>query len=168
MAVERTASPARPAAVYRLRAARPEDARFLWEWANDGEVRRQAFHAEPIPWESHTAWYAAKLSHADCLIAVLESSDGTPVGQIRFDRTPEGIEVDVSVASLLRGRGIGAELLRQGLEQGRSRWPAGTSVVARVLDDNARSRRLFERLGFVWKGMKTRDGKPYHHLERPL
>ncbi len=152
---------------HRLRPALPADARRFWDWANDAKTRRLAFHSEPIAWEPHAAWYSAKLASRDALIAILESKEGVPVGQIRFDRTPEGLEIDLFIEADARGRGLGTELLRQGLRQARSRWTAGT-VIAKVLAENDRSKRLFERAGFLSTGSGTLNGKTYHRLERPL
>lgn len=152
---------------HRLRPALQADARLVWDWANDEETRRLAFHSEPIAWEPHAAWYSAKLASPDALIAILESPEGVPVGQIRFNRTPEGLEVDLSVAAAARSRGLGSELLRQGLRQARGRWRAGT-VIAKVLTENDRSKRLFERAGFLSTGSGTLNGKSYYRLERPL
>ncbi len=153
--------------MHRLRPALPSDAKLLWDWANEAQTRRVAFHSEPIAWESHVAWYSAKLSSPDALIAILESPEGIPIGQIRFDRTPEGLEIDLSVVAAARSRGLGIELLRQGLGQARSRWTAGT-VIAKMLMENDRSKRLFERSGFVAAGSGTLNGKTYYRLERPL
>jgi len=152
----------------RLRPARPEDAELVWRWANDPAVRAMAFTSEPILWDAHAAWYAAKLADPRCRVAILETTDGVPLGQIRFDEGPQGLEVDVSVASMWRGQGLGRVLLTQGLEAAARRWPMGTSVVAKILIDNQASVSLFERCGFIRKGTDSFQGKRFHWLERVL
>lgn len=152
----------------RLRRATPQDARLLWQWANDPEVRRQAFDSAPIPWESHAAWYAGKLGDTRSLLSILEMPDGTPIGQIRFDQRSDGLEVDLSVSPTHRGRGIGCLLITRGLQAAAQRWPAGTTIMAKVLDGNQSSRRVFEASGFVAKGTRTFNEKAYHQLERTL
>lgn len=153
---------------YRIRPATAEDAPLLWQWANDPEVRRQAFHSEAIPWTSHLAWYAGKLADSRCLVAILETDHGATAGQIRFEEVPEGLAVDLSVAPTRRGQGIGRVVLLQGLELAAQRWAKGTAVLANVLAGNARSRRVFEACGFVRKGTGMRQGKLFDRLERLL
>lgn len=155
------------AAAYRFRRADPEDVRLLWEWANDSEVRANAFHSAPIPWESHVAWYREKLADARCLMAIFEDR-GRAVGHIRLEQRPDGLEVTLSVAREQRGQGIGQELLRQGLRAARGRWPAGTLVIANVLQGNAPSARLFTEAGFQMKGTGIRMEKPYQRFECTL
>lgn len=153
---------------YQLRRASKQDAHLLWEWANDPVVRGQAFHPAPIPWETHEQWLDSRLESPTCLMAILETATGMPVGQIRFDQVAEGVEVDLSVAAAHRGQGLGHDLLRHGLEEARTRWPAGTRVIAKVLRDNARSMWVFERCGFLSRGLRFSQGKSYHYLERML
>jgi len=152
----------------RLRAAGPEDATLLWDWANDSDTRAQAFRSEPISWESHRAWYAEKLADARTFIGIFESSEGCPLGQIRFDEGPEGVEVDVAIAPSWRGKGLAQGLVRHGLAVAARCWPVGTIVVAKVLTGNQCSYRLFTRCGFVDKGIQTSHGKTYAQLEGVL
>lgn len=164
-------TPARTAATMRacrLRPATAQDAALLWEWANDPEVRRRSFSPEPIAWESHQRWYAAKLTDAHTLIAILEAGDGYPLGQIRFEREPEHIEIDVTVAPGWRGQGIGRELLKRGLEAAARRWRAGTRLIAKVLPSNTASLRLFEDAGFVARGLRMAHDVSYYYFERAL
>lgn len=152
----------------RLRPAREGDVQQFWVWANDPEARSQAFHSETVPWETHAAWYRAKLADPHCFMAILEASDGTPIGQIRFDEGPVGLEVDLSVSVPHRGQGVGQRLLTEGLAAVAERWPAGTTIVAKVLRSNPRSLALFTRCGFVSKGIRMLQGRAFHQLERAL
>jgi spore coat polysaccharide biosynthesis predicted glycosyltransferase SpsG len=43
-----------------LRKATREDSYQLWRLANDIEVRRNSFNPEPIPYEQHLRWFAAR------------------------------------------------------------------------------------------------------------
>lgn len=151
---------------YRLRAATGADARRLWEWANDPSVRRQAFHEAQIPWETHQTWFGRKLADPEaCLLAILESSDGSAVGQIRFDRGDEGLEIDIAINPAYRGKRLGRELLRQGLRHAQAKWVRGTRVIAHVLDGNAASTRLFAESGFVSAGRRRLHGKACERWE---
>ena len=45
-----------------LRRAGPDDCATLWEWANDPLTRAQSFSPTAIPWDSHVAWFEARLA----------------------------------------------------------------------------------------------------------
>jgi RimJ/RimL family protein N-acetyltransferase len=153
---------------WRLRPATALDSDLLLSWANDPDVRQQAFSVAAIPRSTHEAWFAARLRDEGCLIGVLEGLDGTPVGQVRFETTTDGVAVDISVDPAHRGRGIGRELLLRGLDAVGQRWPHGTRVVARVLTSNLPSCRMFEACGFVSTGIFADDGKQFARFERRI
>lgn len=99
-----------------LRPARIEDARLLWEWANDPDVRAASFSSASISWEEHLTWFRDKLRQDGCLILIGQDQEGDPVGQIRFDATVDGdFEVGVSVVKAKRGHGLASELIRHGV-----------------------------------------------------
>lgn len=151
----------------RARRVKSEDARLLWEWANDPEVRASAFHSAPIPWETHLAWLARRLADPDCVIVLIHDDSDTPVGQVRFEGDGHEAIVDISVAPVMRGQGKGTAVLRLGLSllfEDR-RWQR---VQAWVKADNTASQKTFVRAGFHCTGEKEmHDGKVIgYHLVR--
>jgi UDP-2,4-diacetamido-2,4,6-trideoxy-beta-L-altropyranose hydrolase len=146
-----------------LRRATADDSRLLWEWANDPAVRSSSFSPSPILWETHQAWFADKLRQEKCLILIAEDEEGSPVGQIRFDTRPDGdCEVDVSVAPAKRGQGLGATLIRRGVETAlkEERCPGVHAFVRR---NNDASRRAFESAGFSNLGEEDVNGHSALH-----
>lgn len=51
---------------YYLRAVEEADRELLFEWANDGETRRESFSQAPITWEEHAAWFARTQADEAC------------------------------------------------------------------------------------------------------
>ena len=148
----------------RLRPAREDDARLLWEWANDSEVRAASFSPAPIPWETHLAWFTRKMQDRRCFIFVAEDEKGKSVGQIRFDLTPEGtFEIGVSVAKASRGRGLASILIKLGLEAIRSKV-GERPVHAFVKTHNQASIKAFEKAGFRHIGNAEVRGNAASHL----
>jgi UDP-2,4-diacetamido-2,4,6-trideoxy-beta-L-altropyranose hydrolase len=137
----------------RLRGARPDDVRLLWEWANDPEVRAASFSSAPIPWETHVAWFAEKIDRSGSLIFIAEDEGGTPFGQIRFDLKGGEAELNLSLAKEKRGMGLAVPLIEAG-----TREILGCTecerVHAYVKPQNAASARAFERAGFVRVGVE--------------
>jgi mycothiol synthase len=89
---------------------------------------------------------------------VAVDADGTPVGYLEYEVTPEPLEVAVfpNVVPRLWGRGVNAWLLRFG--EGRAGTylasrPAGSQAIVRVgrFANNEPARRLFEALGYRYE-----------------
>jgi RimJ/RimL family protein N-acetyltransferase len=130
--------------VFALRPANADDAELLWLWRNDPTTRTQSRNTDPIAWRDHSRWFAETLAIPSTRLMIADRN-GTPAGMIRFDRLDdgEGVQVNISVAPDLRGRGVGRAMLVAAC--------AGVEgqVMASVREDNERSRRLFERCGFT-------------------
>ncbi|MEX1027537.1 MAG: UDP-2,4-diacetamido-2,4,6-trideoxy-beta-L-altropyranose hydrolase [Candidatus Paceibacterota bacterium] len=134
-----------------LRQANDNDRQLYFDWANDPEVRQNSLCSEKIEWQSHCQWFDGQLNSADARLLVALREE-TPVGQIRFNRTPEDEwNVGFSVCGAARGTGVGKELVRLG-----SAWmdhEALAPLVATVKADNHASALCFSRLG--WETMPT-------------
>ena len=136
-----------------LRDVAADDSRLLWEWRNAPDVRAAAFNSEPIPWEQHEKWFAAMITDSHRLLYVAEL-DGEPVGQVRFDLDTDRTVADISVmlSAAVRGRGLGTELVRTGVERARSDVTELKAVRAYVRNTNEPSLRMFARAGFAALG----------------
>ncbi len=131
-----------------LRPAENADCELLFHWANDPVTRDNAFSSRPIPWEDHASWFSRRLADPDCLIFLAQGWDGLPIGQIRFDHSAGAAIIDFSLDVGLRGLGLGAELLRLGLEAVQRAWGPAITVVGRVKRGNKASAVSFLRVGF--------------------
>ena len=104
-----------------LRKATLEDAELLFSWANDMDVRRNAFQQQDIMWEEHAAWMHKKLGDENCHIYIaridmthvsdeLEGAERIhifdspptvaserPIGQVRLDVKDGRAEIDYSI-----------------------------------------------------------------------
>lgn len=97
---------------------------------------------------THRAWFRKRLRDLEnCRLYVVETVDGLPVGQVRFERTAAGWELHYALDSRLRGRGLGVPLLRTALEAARRAGPM-QGLFGRVKPENHASRKVFLTLGF--------------------
>ncbi len=146
------------AGIIDLQPVREEDARLLWEWANDPSVRSVSFTRDPIAWEDHLRWFDAKRKDAACLFYIARDDAGEPLGQIRFEAREDEAEVSVSLDARHRGRGQGSALILAG-----SRKVFDTSRVrtlhAYIKDGNEPSVRAFTKAGYVFEAMATVRGQ---------
>jgi UDP-2,4-diacetamido-2,4,6-trideoxy-beta-L-altropyranose hydrolase len=162
--------------VLRLRRARIDDMRLLWEWANDPDVRAASFSSATIPWETHVAWFTEKLGldvkvtpekprpeekpgRKRSLILIAENENATPLGQIRFDVRQDGEwEVDVSVDQSMRRRGMASQIIRLGV-QTLVKESGNVRVHAFVKAENVASVKAFERASFMRMRTDTETGR---------
>jgi len=164
----RVVSIMRGALTLRLRPAREEDRRLLWEWANDPEVRGASFSPDPIPWQTHVAWFDAKLKPQDSgpssSIFIAEDDEKNPLGQIRFDPRPDrDWEVAISLNRQARGKGVACELIKGGVREILKDNP-NVRIHAFVKPSNVASIKAFERAGFRTAGMDHIRGNSATHL----
>jgi spore coat polysaccharide biosynthesis predicted glycosyltransferase SpsG/RimJ/RimL family protein N-acetyltransferase len=131
-----------------LRSAVVGDARLLWEWANDLDVRANAFSPRPIPWTNHQAWLSERLRDPTCRIYIAER-EGRPLGQIRFQQNlvPRRTEIGVSLVADCRREGWGSALIMAGMARLREEGFNG-AVHALVKTVNVASARAFDTAGF--------------------
>ena len=152
----------------RIRLARAEDARLLWEWANDALVLAMAFDPKPLPWEPYQEWLLERVADGRSWFAILETADAQPVGQVRLDVHAEGLELDYSIDARWRGHGYSARLLTYAFTLARTRYPAETRLIARLLTTNARSLTVCQRAGFAITACGNDADRAYVRLERRL
>jgi UDP-2,4-diacetamido-2,4,6-trideoxy-beta-L-altropyranose hydrolase len=144
-----------PGAGPRLRRATPDDARRVWEWRNDPVTVAQSLTPDPVPWQTHEAWYARALADPRRRLLVLEAGDG-PAGIVRLDVAADAPEAEgnINPAPHVRGRGLGTSALRKALSYAHGALSV-RRVTARVKAANAASLRAFEKAGF----RRTRTGE---------
>jgi len=147
----------------RLRRARREDARLLWEWRRDPEVMRTSFSTGELVLESHVVWLTSKLQDPACELFIAELPDGSAIGQVRFDVHDGQADISVSLGREHRGKGYGAGIIVAGCECAFE--SLGINIVnAYVKPDNAASVQAFIRSGFQNNGEILVKGNPALHL----
>jgi L-amino acid N-acyltransferase YncA len=107
-------------------------------------VRRNAFNSEPISWEKHQEWFAARVSDPNSILLIFESQYG-PVGQIRLDGGAAQKTISYSVVRQYRGKGIGKKIMSEVIA---ASPPFARRFLAEVKKGNLASANIFEKLGF--------------------
>ena len=140
----------------KARLARLDDEGLILQWANDPLVRQNAFAPAPIAPATHRAWFRKRLRDPEhCRLYMVETDDGFPVGQVRFERSDETWEIDYTLDAHARGRELGKPLLQTAMLALRASTNDAL-LFGRFKDANRASRRVFEALGFESK--KTEGG----------
>jgi UDP-2,4-diacetamido-2,4,6-trideoxy-beta-L-altropyranose hydrolase len=143
----RIVSVLRGAPSFRLRRVCADDARLLWEWANDPDVRAASFSSAPIPWEEHVKWLSAKLGCKKSLFLIVEEENGSKVGQVRFDLDGGDAVLSFSIAKEKRGFGLASPVIEAAVQELWLNSEAGR-VHAFVKPENVPSVKMVENAGF--------------------
>ena len=138
------------AADFRVRAATPSDARTVWTWRNNPEVRAVSFQSAPIAWPEHERWYHQRLADPACEILIMTDRLGQDVGQVRLERNGERSEYVISIcmAPGMRGRGLGTALIEAVCRRIRAR-DGRVAIRAIIKPENGASQAAFRKAGFV-------------------
>jgi UDP-2,4-diacetamido-2,4,6-trideoxy-beta-L-altropyranose hydrolase len=148
-----------------LRDAETDDARLLYEWANDQEVRSMAFDSDPIEWDGHKKWFEKSLQDPNTQIYVAVQN-GKLVGQIRFTVINDLIaEVDVHIKAGLRGNGLGTQIIALGVTHFFTKSSVQT-IHAIIKSENKKSLRAFKKVGFIEVHKKLVNGQECFHMAK--
>ena len=129
----------------RLRAATIDDAAFLRELRNDGEVRLRSRSHGTVEEHAHLRWLMDTLSDPRRHLYVVEDL-GEPVGQLRLDVHETCAEVSIAVVASVRRRGIAGAALRAA--DAKARQLGVSELLAFVQPANEPSIQLFDRAGY--------------------
>lgn len=131
-----------------LRPADRSDSADLLAWRNDPVTRANSRNTGAVEAAGHAAWLDRSLADPNRLLWIAER-DGEALGTVSAVRGASGlVELSVTVAPAMRGGGAGTAMIRAALAEVAVAWPLA-EVRAAVRVENAASRRLFERCGFV-------------------
>lgn len=143
----------------RLRRAVAADAEFVLSLSNDPQVRAGSLNGAHIAREDHFRWFDARLKDADTVFYIVETAEGTPVGQVRFQRTDGEWISSMSLTAAVRGRGLSAGLLREAMRKAGLR-----RIVGFVKLDNERSYRMALASGYADEGTVDLRGQACHRM----
>lgn len=133
------------------RFAKIEDEKFLLELRNDPDVRANSFSTKLIDSENHKLWLREILEHpAMHELFIIETSEGLPIGQVRFDKKFEKWEISYSILSYARRKNLGTRIIALAIRQfliNKSR----IKLHAKTKESNMASRKILEKNLFTIK-----------------
>lgn len=132
-----------------LRNAEMDDIEILFCWANNPDVRKNAFHTEVISYEEHKKWFANLMKDPDQYQYILMLHDQA-IGQVRVSLldSSDVAEIDYSIDQKYRGKGYGAVILELLIAEIRSNHKNIVRLIGKVKPGNAVSQSCFEKCGF--------------------
>ena len=147
----------------KLRRVCEDDSEFLWQLANDRNVRGASFSTASISWGDHVAWLESKLKDSSCEFVIATDNQNLPIGQVRFDITGTDATISISMCEEYRGKGYGTMVLQLSVK--RLFESSGVNRIhAFVKATNKASVKAFARAGFEEKGLSTIHGSQAIHF----
>lgn len=135
---------------YTVRRAQDRDLEQLFEWVNRKDsLKNKRITKSAVDWGSHCEWFRARLSDKNSYIFLIESDEGRPVGQARYQCVTGSnlFDVDIYLDEAARGQGVAKLLLSV---TGAEILELNPSAVLRAVVhvDNLSSQKLFRSLGY--------------------
>lgn len=133
-----------------VRPVKQEDCELLLNWVNDPSVRQSSFNQQCISRKSHHAWFVDKVSSPDaCRIYIIETNNGVPIGQVRFEFSEGFWVLDYSIDSLMRGFGFGVKSILLAIKNLLEDFKLNdVKVISKVLSNNLASHNVMQKIGY--------------------
>lgn len=150
----------------------PADCEAVWHLANDPLVRANALNPDPIAWETHQAWFAARLADSMSVFLAVRNAEGALIGQVRFEpyELPRSVwQLHYGLAESVRGKGLGRPVVNAAI-QTLTKERLCSEVVAVVLAHNKISQKILESVGFIQarpSGTVVNDFQVLHYTFLP-
>lgn len=136
---------------FEIKLATIEDMKDVFDLSNDALVRANSFNQEKIQWDYHQKWFKNKINDESCSYYLIKDFENHLISQVRFDKINAGEgDLSISVSPQFRGKGYGAKVLKAVSEKIISE-PCTKRINAYVKNENAASKIIFEKAGYVLK-----------------
>lgn len=145
-----------------FRKVQISDCDLIYSWANEYEVRNNAFNSNEIKYENHKRWFYSKLNNPNSVIYVILDNN-TPIGQIRIDIENNEGKIDYSIDYKYRGKGYGTRSLSLIVNRIKEDFLNIRKIIGQVKYNNISSQKVFEKLDFV-----KEEKKEYIEYKRVL
>ena len=132
---------------FHLRKVNSSDIDLLFQWANDSQVRNNAFNTNIIPYDDHKEWFYNLLHDYDQIQYIFELND-KPIGQIRFVISNNEALIDYSISYGLRGNGYGRKMLEMAKDEVIKERPEIKKLIGQVKKGNDASSKCFTDCGY--------------------
>ena len=138
-----------------IREAKYKDASLLYKWANDSEVRANAYSTERIKWNVHQKWLSQRFKSGNSYIYICYKCRKA-FGQVRFDLIKaDTVIIDYSIDKCYRGQGLASRMLASVIRYHNNMNPEIKKYYAEVKHTNIASAKVFMRIGFQKRNLNS-------------
>ena len=133
------------------RAVTINDKELLLQLRNDSEVRSNSFSPDIVDPKYHNLWFNKILKSPEIHeLFIVETIDGLPIGQVRFDKKFENWEISYSILSYARRKNLGTKIIALAIRQFLI-YKSRIKLYAKAKESNVASRKILEENLFTIK-----------------
>lgn len=130
-----------------LREAQLSDAEDIFRWRTLPDVINVSSVSRPFTLEEHLTWFNNVLNDSKRLL-LIASIDNKSVGVIRYDIQENEAIVSIYLSPYEQGKGYASQVLEQGQQWLMKNYPSIHFLIAKIMENNSRSIKLFSLAGF--------------------
>ncbi|MEH7106771.1 bifunctional UDP-2,4-diacetamido-2,4,6-trideoxy-beta-L-altropyranose hydrolase/GNAT family N-acetyltransferase [Bacillus sp. JJ1764] len=135
---------------YFLRMVHKDDVEEIFHLSNEDYVRQYSINPHKINWNDHIQWFENMMKSENHVFFVITDATNQFYGQIRYLIEEFSATVSISLGKKLLGKGLSYPLLLESIEMMTKQRHGLKEIIAFVSDQNAASKRLFQKAGFTF------------------
>jgi RimJ/RimL family protein N-acetyltransferase len=132
--------------IIKIREATESDAKLLYQWQMDPDVRQASIKQQSFSFDSHCDWLRKTLNDSNAKLYIALYQDNA-VGMLRLNQMDQFWRLSILVAKEYRGRGFAESMLKDMVEL--SHVSLKKSLDAIVRKDNLASLATFTKSGWL-------------------
>ena len=133
----------------KIRSAKENDSKDIFEWRNDELTRQMSHTSEIIEWENHNRWYSNSLDSESRILLICEDDLNEKIAIIRFDITESNAIISINLNPAQRGKGLSKSCLIRAIEFFAKKYIEIKKLIAEIKEDNIASQKTFFGIGFT-------------------
>ena len=136
----------------KIRNAKEEDCRYLFDLRNHPIVRKASFNSKKIDYADHKVWFTKTLNNPNRKIFIVLNENSQKIGMVRFDKEEDYAEISIAISPNIHGKGYGTKILIKGCEKYFEEEITVKFIIAEIKKNNIASIKAFTNAGFTpWK-----------------
>ena len=135
---------------YFLRKVNENDINDIFQLSNEDYVRKFSINSNRINWDEHVIWFKNIMQSSNNIFYVVTDSSNKFLGQLRYKIDNRSAIVSISLCRQIMGKGLSSKFLKQSMKLISEEKKEIENIIAFVSDKNIVSKKLFEKVGFVF------------------
>ncbi|MDA8709378.1 GNAT family N-acetyltransferase [Gammaproteobacteria bacterium] len=148
-----------------VRKATKNDSKKIFEWRNDPVSMAMSLTSKIIDWKGHKEWYNLAIKDKNILIAICQSKSVSfeDVGMVRFDFNSinKDATISINLNPKARGNSLGQYCLKAAINYLQKSHHSLNRIMADIKSENIASIRTFEKAGFNFLEMTSKNSLRY-------
>ena len=142
----------------KIRSAKENDSKDIFEWRNDKITRQMSHSSEIIDYENHSRWYSSSLDSESRILLICEDDSNEKIAIIRFDISESSAVISINLNPTQRGKGLARSCLIGSIEFFSREYIGINNLIAEIKEDNIASQKTFLGIGFTKYNLKDNVG----------